>query len=197
MSGEAPAQLPNARNKGPTPFANFGAASGYPAWKPIDTQKRAFTVLRLGVYTTFGAYAWLYIWRRSTIKIAMPLAVTAFATVAVGTQGIIANLREKNDSWNTFVAVGAANLAVLSAGFKSMPAKHKLMSGVGGTVAATLVDRLLHAQSTSFLGRDIKYMTGNGEVTTEHNQEFWDVMKRRPMSQTVDMLGVGRGIFKN
>lgn len=197
MSEEAPVKLPDSTNKWPTPFVNFANASAYPKWEPVDTQKKALQVLRLGVYTTIGAYGWLYIWRRTTFKIGLPLTLTAFATIFVGTKGVVTNLRETNDGWNTFWAMGAANLTVLSAGFKQMPAKHKVMSGVSGALLATAVDHFWWSQSTSFAGRDVKYITANTDEPIEKKQEFWDVWKRRPMSQTVEMLGVGRGIFKD
>lgn len=197
MSEAAPVVLPDSTNKWPTPFVNFANASAYPKWEPVDTQKRTLQVMRLGLYSTFGAYAWLYIWRRTTFKLGLPLTLTAFATIAVGTKGVVTNLREKNDGWNTFWAIGAANLTVLSAGFKQMPAKHKVMSGLSGALLASAVEHLWWSQSTSFVGRDVKYMTGNAEEPVDHNQNFWDVWKRRPMSQTVEALGVGRGIFKN
>lgn len=197
MAEEARASLPNATNKWPNPFVNFSNASAYPKWEPVDTPKRTLQVLRLGAYTTFGAYAWLYIWRRATFKLSLPLTFTAFATVAVAAKGMITNLREKNDGWNTFWAVGAANMTVLSTGFKQMPAKHKVLSGFSGALLAAGISHFWWAQSTSFVGRDVKYMTANSDEPIENKQEFWDVMKRRPMSQTIDILGAGRGVFKN
>lgn len=197
MAEETLASLPDATNKWPKPFVNFGNASAYPKWEPVDTQKKTLQVLRLGLYTTFGAYAWLYLWRRSTFKVGVPLTFTAFATVAVGTKGVVTNLREKNDGWNTFWAVGAANLACLTAGFKQMPAKHKVMSGISGAFLAAAIDHFWWAQSASFVGRDVKYLNANTDEPIENKQEFWDVWRRRPMSQTVELLGVGRGIYKN
>ena len=197
MAEETLASLPDATNKWPTPFVNFSNASAYPKWHPVDTQKKSLQVLRLGIYTTLGAYAWVYIWERATFKLGLPLTFTAFATVAVGTKGMVTNLREKNDGWNTLWAVAAANFAVLSLGFKNMPVKHKVLSGISGALLAAGIDHLWWVQSASFVGRDVKYINANTAQPVENKEKFWDVWKRRPMSQTVEMLGVGRGIYKN
>lgn len=185
---------PDSRFKLPW-LANFSNAAAYPKWEPIDTKKNTLRVFRLSFYSTVGAYAWLYFWKRTTFKIGLPLAIGGFFTVKTAAQGIITNLRQKNDAWNTFWATGTGNLAVLTVGFKSMPAKHKVMAGFAGAAITAVVDHLSWAQSPSFAGRDTKYMEANtGEEVPQ--QQFWDVWKRRPLSQTVETLGEGRGIFK-
>lgn len=195
MAEETQRVYPNSTHKWPTPFVNFANASAYPAWEPVDTKKKTLQVFKLGFYTTVGSYAWLYLFKRTTFKIGLPLAVTAFATVAVGAKGMITNLREKNDGWNTFWAVGAGNLVVLTAGFKSMPLKHKVLAGVTGATLTAVLDQWSWAQLPSFAGRDVRFAAANtGDELPE--QGFWDVWKRRPLSQTVEALGEGRGIFK-
>lgn len=191
-----PKTYPSSANKWPTPFVNLVNASAYPKWEPVDTKKKTLQVFRLGFYSTAGAYAWLYFWKRTTFKLGLPIAVTSFATIAVGARGMLANLREKNDGWNTLWAVGAGNLALLTVGFKLMPLKHKFMSGIGGAVITALCEQMVWAQSPSSAGQDVRFAAANtGDELPE--QQFWDVWKRRPLSQTVEALGAGRGILKN
>jgi hypothetical protein len=186
---------PDSTNKWPTPFSNLFSNHGYPAFTPIDTKKQTTQVFRFGFYTTVGAYSWLYLWKRTTFKVELPLTVVGFATVATAFKGIITNLREVNDAWNTFWAVGTGNLFVLTAGFKNMPLRHKLLTGVFGASLTALIDATVWAQSNSSAGQDTRYETNN--TTNElGEQRFWDVWKRRPLSQTVDSLGAGRGILK-
>ncbi|KAK6202640.1 uncharacterized protein RJT21DRAFT_20940 [Scheffersomyces amazonensis] len=186
---------PDSTFKFPNPLANFTNASAYPPWKPVDTKKQTLQVFKFGFYTTVGAYAWLYLWKRTTFKIELPLAAVGFFTVATGTKGIITNLREKNDGWNTFWAVGAGNLACLTVGFRSMPPKHKVLTGIFGASVTALLDHAYWAQSTSSAGQNVKYLPANTDDEVD-KQQFWDVWKRRPLSQTVESLGAGRGIFK-
>lgn len=186
---------PDSTNKWPSPLVNFANASAYPKWEPVDTKKETLQVFRLTFYTTVGAYAWLYMWKRTTFKVGIPLAVSGFATVATATKGIVTNLRGKNDGWNTFWAVGAGNLACLTVGFKSMPVKQKIMTGIAGAALTAVVDHISWSQSPSFASRDVKFAAANtGDELPQ--QGFWDVWKRRPLSQTVEALGEGRGIFK-
>lgn len=188
--------VPDSTFKWPRPFGNLTDSSVYPPWKPVDTKKETFQILRFTFYTTVGAYAWLYIWKRSTFKLGLPLTVGGFATVATASRGIASNIREKNDAWNTLVGVGMGNLAVLTVGFKNMPLKHKVMTGVSGAIATALIDQWTWAQSRSFAGRDTKHLKANTESELP-KQQFWDVWRRRPLSQTVDEVGSGRGIFKS
>ncbi|ODV77399.1 uncharacterized protein CANTADRAFT_308000 [Suhomyces tanzawaensis NRRL Y-17324] len=186
---------PDSTNKWPTPFVNLANASAYPSWTPIDTKKETTQIFKFGFYTTVGAYAWLYLWKRTTFKLGLPLTAVGFATIATATKGIVTNLREKNDGWNTFIAVGTGNLACLTVGFKNMPVKHKVLTGIAGATVTALVDHALWAQSPSSAGRNARYAEGNTEEVLD-KQQFWDVWKRRPLSQTVESLGAGRGIFK-
>lgn len=186
---------PDSTFKFPSFLVNFSNASAYPPWKPVDTKKETTQVFKFGFYTTVGAYAWLYLWKRTTFKIGLPATVIAFATTATAAKGMITNLRETNDGWNTFWAVGAGNLVCLSAGFKSMPAKNKILTGLSGAAITAIIDHAYWAQSTSFAGRDAKYVGANTDDNLE-KQQFWDIWKRRPLSQTVEELGVGRGILK-
>lgn len=188
-------QYPDSTFKLPTPFVNLANSSAYPAWTPVDTQKQTSQVFKFTFYTTVGAYTWLYLWKRTTFKLGLPLTVVGFATTATAAKGIVTNLREKNDAWNTFWAVGAGNLAVLTAGFKSLPAKHKALTGVAGAAVAAFLEQAIYAQSPSSAGRDFKFVEANTDQELE-KQQFWDVWRRRPLSQTVEELGVGRGIFK-
>ncbi|KAK6457837.1 uncharacterized protein RJT20DRAFT_125698 [Scheffersomyces xylosifermentans] len=192
----APPAYPDSRNHFPTPFVNLANASAYPPWKPIDTKKETAQIFKFGFYTTVGAYAWLYLWKRTTFKVELPLTVVGFATVATATKGAITNLRQKNDGWNTFWAVGAGNLAALTVGFKSMPPKHKVLTGIAGASITALVDHAYWAQSPSSAGQDVRFEAANTDKDLE-KQQFWDVWKRRPLSQTVEGLGAGRGIFKS
>lgn len=187
--------LPDARNKFPNPLANFSKGLGYPEWHPIDTRKEVGQLFKFGFYSTVGSYAFLYIWKRTTFKLEIPIAAITFLTVAKGVQSSVANLREKNDCWNTFWGLTAANTVVLSAAFRSMPPKHKIITGALGTSLATIVDRAYWAQSTSSPTADAKYELAN-ENKDLPKQGFWDVWQRRPITQTVEELGVGRGIFK-
>lgn len=183
---------PSSSYKWPTPFVNLTNASAYPPWAPVDTAKKTTQIFRFSFYTTVGAYAWLYLWKRATFKLGLPLSVVGFATVATAAKGMISNLRQKNDGWNTLGAVGLGNLVILTAGFKSMPVKHKLMSGIGGACLAAFVEHALYAQSPSTPGSDIRFSAEGDGVK---KQGFWDVYKRRPMLETVQELGVGRGII--
>ncbi|CAI5758817.1 unnamed protein product [Candida verbasci] len=188
--------LPNSVDKYPNPLANFTKGIGYPKWEPIDTKKQVSQILRFGFYTTVGSYAWIYLWKRSTFKIGVPIAAVSFFAIAKGLQSSLANLREKNDSWNVFWALGAANTIVLTAGFKNLPPKHKLLSGIFGTCLVTLIDRAWWASATSSISKNANYELGqiNKELP---KQGFWDVWSRRPITQTVEELGIGRGIVKN
>lgn len=186
---------PDSTHKWPTPLVNLANASAYPKWEPVDTKKKTLQVFKFSFYSTVGSYAWLYLWKRTTFKIGLPLSVAGFATVAVGVRGSLANLREKNDGWNTFWAVAAGNLACLTIGFKNMPPKHKVLAGISGAAITAFIDHAFWAQSPSFAGRDIRFAEANtGDELPQ--QQFWDVWKRRPLSQTVEALGEGRGIFK-
>lgn len=186
---------PDSTHKWPTPFVNFASGSAYPKWEPVDTKSKTIQVFKFSFYSTVGAYAWLYLWKRTTFKIGLPMAVAGFATVATATKGMVANLREKNDGWNTFWAVGAGNLTCLTLGFKNMPVKHKVLAGFSGAVLTAVIDLFMWAQSPSFAGRDVRFAEANtGDELPQ--QQFWDVWKRRPLSQTVGALGEGRGIFK-
>ncbi|EMG46680.1 hypothetical protein SBY92_005424 [Candida maltosa Xu316] len=187
--------LPTAAFKYPNPLANFSQGLGYPAWTPIDTKKEVGQLFRFGFYTTVGAYGWLYFFKRSTFKLGLPISALAFVTIAKGVQDSVANIRETNDCWNIFWGLSAANTVVLSAGFKSMPIKHKLITGILGTSVATILDRAYWAQSTSSPRLDAKYELANMNKDLP-KQQFWDVWERKPISQTVEELGVGRGIFK-
>lgn len=187
--------FPDATFKLPSPFVNLTSASAYPAYEPVDTKKNTLRVFRLTFYTTVGAYAWLYLWKRTTFKVGIPLSFVGFATVATFAKGSIVNLREKNDAWNTFFAVGAGNLACLTVGFKQMPAKHKVLTGLTGAALTAFADHCLWSQSPSYAGRDTKHVMANTEEDL-HKQQFWDVWRRRPLSQTVEELGEGRGIFR-
>ncbi|CAK9438596.1 uncharacterized protein LODBEIA_P28200 [Lodderomyces beijingensis] len=187
--------LPEAANKYPNPLANFSRGIGYPEWHPIDTRKQVSQLFKFGFYTTVGSYAFLYLWKRATFKIEIPASAVAFFCIAKGVQSSLANLREKNDCWDTFWGLAAANTIVLSAGFRSMPAKSKVITGVLGTSLATVIDRAYWAQSTSSPAKDVKYELGQINKDLP-KQSFWDVWSRRPITQTVEELGVGRGIFK-
>lgn len=184
---------PDSTFKVPNPFVNLTNASAYPKWEPIDTRGETAKIFKFSFYSTIGAYAWLYIWKRTTFKLEIPLTVVGFTTVATASKSMIANLREKNDGWNTFWAVGLGNLVVLSAGFRNMPVKHKILTGFSGAMVTGLINHWAWAQSTSFPGRDVKHYLSQDDVP---KQEFWDVLRRRPLSQTVQELGVGRGVLK-
>ncbi|CAK7905480.1 hypothetical protein CAAN1_29S00166 [[Candida] anglica] len=187
--------FPDSTFKWPRPFGNLSNASAYPPFTPVDTKKRTSQVFKFSFYTTAGAYAWLYVWRRSTFKLGLPATVIAFATVATGAKAMITNIREKNDGWNTLWGVAAGNLTVLTVGFKSMPLKHKILTGVSGAVAAAFVDHFRWSQSTSSAYTDVTYEKANTDADLPQ-QKFWDVWQRRPLSQTVDQLGEGRGFLK-
>ena len=191
---EAPV-VPDSTNKWPRPFANLANALAYPAYEPVDTKKKTMQIFRFSFYTTAGAYAWLYFFRRNTFKIGLPAAVIGFATVATFTKASVTNLREKNDGWNTFLGVGAGNLAILTVGFNSMPVKHKVLTGFGGAALAAFLDHFRWAQSTSSAFTHASYAKANTEEELP-KQQFWDVWLRRPLSQTVEELGQGRGILK-
>lgn len=196
MAEEQPKRVfPDSTNKWPSPFVNVANALAYPKWRPVDTKKETMQVFRFSFYTTIGAYLWLYLFKRTTFKLELPLAVAGFATVATATKGIVTNLREKNDSWNIFWAVGAGNLACLTIGFKLMPPKHKVLSGLAGASITALVNHVSWGQLASSAGQHARFEEANtGKALAK--QEFWDVWKRRPLSQTVESLGEGRGILK-
>lgn len=191
---ETPTSYPSSLFKGPK-LGNLTNSDAYPAWKPVDTRTDTARLFRLTFYSTVGAYAWLYFWKRTTFKLEIPMAAVGFVTVATATKGTVTNLREKNDAWNTFWGVGAGNLAVLSVGMKQMPVKHKVLTGFGGAIVTAVIDHCFWAQSPSYAGKDAKYMGANTDQEVP-KQQFWDIWKRRPLSQTVQELGEGRGIFK-
>ncbi|KAI3403848.1 hypothetical protein KGF56_003278 [Candida oxycetoniae] len=187
--------FPDASNKYPNPLGNFSKGLGYPEWHPIDTRKQVSQLFRFGFYTTIGSYGFLYLWKRTTFKLEIPLSAVAFFTIAKGMQSSLANLREKNDCWNTFWGLATANTIVLTAAFKSMPPKHKILTGVFGTSLATIFDRAYWAQSTSNPSYNAKYESAQVDKDLP-KQSFWDIWQRRPLTDTVQELGVGRGIFK-
>lgn len=195
MSEQPPVQLPDSTFKFPRPFGNLFNANSFPKWEPVDTYGETSKVFKFSFYSTVGAYAWLYFWKRTTFKVGLPATVIGFATVATAGRGIVCNLREKNDGWNTFWGVGMGNLVVLTAGFKSMPIKHKIMTGITGAALTGLLNQWSWAQSINSPGKDVRHYLANDNSETP-KQGFWDVMRRRPISQTVEELGVGRGIFK-
>lgn len=189
------ARIPDATHKWPTPFKNLFSSANYPPFTPIDTKKETTQVFRFGFYTTLGAYSWLYLWKRTTFKLNIPLSALGFVTTAIATKGVITNLREKNDYWNTFFSVGLGNLVVLTAGFKNLPLRHKFISGISGAAVVALIDATLHAQGQSFAGAHTRYEKANTDNDLP-KQQFWDVWQRRPLSQTVELVGAGRGIFE-
>lgn len=186
---------PDSTDKFPR-LAGFFSSEHYPKYAPIDVKKETTQILKFGGYTTALAYGWLYLFKRTTFKVQLPLTCVAFATVATGTKGALTNLREKNDAWNTFWGVLAGNTTVLAAGFKSMPARNKILTGLAGAGLTAVLDNFVHAESNSSAGEDARFVAANSD-TEVGKQQFWDVWQRRPLSQTVEELGVGRGIIKN
>ncbi|KAI5953345.1 hypothetical protein KGF54_002716 [Candida jiufengensis] len=175
--------------KYPNPLANFSRGIGYPKWQPIDTKKQVSELFRFGFYSTVGSYAFLYLWKRTTFKLTIPISAITFITVAKGLQSSLANLREKNDCWNIFWGLTGANTLILSLGFKSMPPKVKIITGFLGTTAATIIDRAYWAQSTSSPVKNVRYELdqSNKDLT---QQQFWDVWSRRPATETFEDLNV-------
>ncbi|KAI5960299.1 uncharacterized protein KGF55_004591 [Candida pseudojiufengensis] len=175
--------------KYPNPLANFSRGIGYPQWKPIDTKKQVFELFKFGFYSTVGSYAFLYMWKRTTFKLTIPISAITFITVAKGIQSSLANLREKNDCWNIFWGLIGSNTLILSLGFKNMPPRTKIITGFLGTTAATIIDRAYWAQSASSPVKNAKYdLNQSNEKLTK--QQFWDVWNRRPATETFQDLNV-------
>ncbi|CAN3355874.1 hypothetical protein DICA3_D25708 [Diutina catenulata] len=187
---------PDSTDKFPR-LGGFFSDAHYPKFAPVDTKKETTQVLKFGVSSVAFAYGWLYIFKRTQFKLGLPLTVLGFATVATASKGIITNLREKNDAWNAFWSVGLGNAAVLSAGFRSMPIRNKILTGFAGAAIAAFLDNFVWAQSPSSVGQDQRFAAANSDSEQfEEKQKFWDVWTRRPLSQTVEELGVGRGIIR-
>ncbi|KAG7662083.1 uncharacterized protein J8A68_004345 [[Candida] subhashii] len=186
--------LPKSVDRYPNPLANLTRGVGYPAWTPIDTKGETWRIFRFGFMTTATTYALAYFWRRVAFSLQQPAILVSMFTIVKGVRSSLANIREKNDIWNTFWAFGAANTAVMTVGFKNIPVKHRIMSAVGFTCLTSVIEATWYAQSTSSIGKNFTFKVANAEG--DEKQEFWDVWMRRPLSATIEDLGVGRGILK-
>lgn len=186
---------PDATFKLPTPFVNLGNSSAYPKWTPINTKEQTSKVFRFTFYSTVGAYAWLTIWKRTAFLLKMPLSAVAFLTTAVGVRSGLANLREKNDPWNVFWASVAGSTALATTSYRTLPVATRAWATFLSASVIALFEGTWYAQSASSAGQDLKNVLAGSETALE-KQQFWDVWKRRPLSQTVEELGVGRGILK-
>lgn len=189
------ASIPDSTDKFPR-LAGFFSSEHYPKYTPVDVKKQTTEILKFGGYTTALAYGWLYLFKRTTFKLGLPIAAVTFGATATATKGMLTNLREKNDAWNTFWGVLVGNTVVLTAGFKLMPVRNKVLTGLAGAAVTAMLDNFFHAESTSLAGQDTHYVPANSDEKLG-KQQFWDVWQRRPLSQTVEELGVGRGIGKS
>ncbi|KAF5095141.1 hypothetical protein DV451_004788 [Geotrichum candidum] len=100
-------------------------------------------------------------------------------------QSVSANLREKNDAWNTFIG-GAAAGAIIGATYKTLP---KIIGFA--TLVGSAVGIYEFSGGLAGFGRE-KALSVTGELTELEDgqkQGFFDVVSRRPLSQTLDELG--------
>lgn len=189
------APIPDSTDKFPR-LGGFFSSEHYPQYAPVDVKTQTTQILKFGGYTTALAYGWLYLFKRTTFKLGLPLTAIAFGATATATKGMVTNLREKNDAWNTFWGVLVGNTVVLTAGFKLMPLRNKVLTGLAGAGITAVLDNFFHAELVSLAGQDAKFVAANGDEKLA-KQQFWDVWQRRPLLQTVEELGVGRGIGKS
>lgn len=125
----------------------------------------------------------------------MPLSAVAFVTTAVGVRSGLANIRERNDPWNIFWGSVAGSTALATTSYRSLPVSTRAWATFLSASVLAIGEGTWYAQSASSAGQDVKQVLADSESALE-KQQFWDVWRRRPLSQTVEELGVGRGIFK-
>ncbi|RLV92109.1 hypothetical protein JA1_003433 [Spathaspora sp. JA1] len=197
MSAQDP-NLPNATFKLKAPLANFSSGIGYAPYKPFDTKEDTKKVFRFSFYTVTGSYVLLYMWRRVKFNLRLPLAAVGFSTLFTGFHHALGNIREKNDSWNSFWGgfVGAATSFQIF--YRHVPVNRQVMSTLAIAGLISVFDRAKQAQSTSTVAKEFSYRTKlESEAEPEKDTGgFWEVKQRRPLSETVERLGVGRGIFR-
>ncbi|EGW34883.1 uncharacterized protein SPAPADRAFT_58011, partial [Spathaspora passalidarum NRRL Y-27907] len=182
MSAQDP-NLPDATFKLKAPLANFSTGAGYPAFKPLDTKGDTWKVFRTGFYTVTGAYVIMYMWRRSTFNIVRPLAVVTSLSIITGVHHSLANIREKNDSWNSFWGGVASSITLYQVFERGLPFRKQLFGTLAAASAIGILDRALASQRTSSAGQDFSYKTKK-ETEAEpvkHKQGFWEVWQRRPL----------------
>lgn len=100
-------------------------------------------------------------------------------------EAVSANLRGEETAANAF-AGGAAAGAIAGASLRGSIAKSVGGAVILGSVAATFEWGFNRGHKQSILGSD----TVNVPITEEHpRQGFWELVQRRPLSQTIEELG--------
>lgn len=135
--------------------------------------------------------------------IAIPLALSTYSFLSSS----LYNLDEKRTTVNEMIAASSGILVATI--FKSGPLNQKvgLALGMGLFVglfkwAGGLVDSYYTNYTYMYQTNQIKNQESNKSLDedlangTYKKQGFWEVLYRRPLSETVDDLGEGRGIVK-
>uniref|UniRef100_A0A060T9D3 ARAD1D14542p n=1 Tax=Blastobotrys adeninivorans TaxID=409370 RepID=A0A060T9D3_BLAAD len=128
----------------------------------------------LGSIITHSRYIWLY---------------GAVGTAYTVGEAVTANLHQKESAWNTFVG-GMLAGGVMGASYKNGARVSKV---IGGAIALGTILGLAH-WTGNFNGYDRKEAAKQSsgepvEVEKGDRQTFWQVVHRRPLSQTIDELG--------
>jgi hypothetical protein len=105
---------------------------------------------------------------------------------------VLSNLREKKDTLNEFYA-GAIAGAVAGLPTKSL-VKASGWSFAGGIITALVYwsgSIVGQAKTSSYAHRGVGAENNFKPKSDVQKQEFWDVLRRRPLSQTLEELGEG------
>ncbi|OWB57121.1 hypothetical protein B5S28_g3047 [[Candida] boidinii] len=129
--------------------------------------------------------------------ISIPLALGTYTFIS----NAYANVYEEKKPLNEFVA-GAAAMFVATIFKPSMKASKRFGVSFGiGTIFAAFTwagGAYLAENSLNSMRRDgkVNNQTDAQDIDAERKQGFWEVVYRRPLSQTISELGEGRGIGK-
>ncbi|CAN6605912.1 hypothetical protein TRVA0_003S00738 [Trichomonascus vanleenenianus] len=110
----------------------------------------------------------------------------AVGTAYTAVEAITANLTESDSAWSTFYG-GAAAGGIMGTAYKSVS------KVIGGAIAVGAILSFAH-WSGNFTGYGRKQAQENSrgeaiEIEKGNRQGFFDVVHRRPLSQTIDELG--------
>lgn len=124
----------------------------------------------LGSIITHSRYIWLY---------------GAVGTAYTFGESITANLRGKESAWNTF-AGGALAGGIMGSTFRSLP---KVFGG--GIAVGTALGLAHFTGGFNSYGEQAQENSRGEPVEIEKGQKqgFWEVVHRRPLSQTLEELG--------
>ncbi|ODV90021.1 hypothetical protein CANCADRAFT_99630 [Tortispora caseinolytica NRRL Y-17796] len=128
----------------------------------------------LGVFTTYGG------------------SIGYFAALGTSFQFVSscsANLREKEDGWNETIGGAAAGCVVAF--------KRRTVGALFGypLLFATTIGLLQWTGGKLSMGERAPMYAPDSVLDTKYEKQgFWEIVHRRPLSQTISELGEGRGI---